>query len=248
MSESNPSESLYGSESAPPKVKAPSLLEQLVGVFTEPGALFSRLEATPVWGGALVLLTALNTAVAVLWALRVDVDAMLRPMLEANPKIPAESIDGIISMQTKMILPFSVLGGLLGLGVVSLILALVYWIVGSWTHEGRKPSYRQAFSATVVSSLVGAPKAVLLGIICSLKTIGGAKPDALSPTSLGFYLVPDSVKLHALFNALDLFTFASIFLIYVATRHTMRLKASGAAICAVIAALLMIALPVLGAR
>jgi hypothetical protein len=248
MSESNPPESLYGQEPAPPAVKAPDLMEQLVGVFTEPGALFTRLEATPVWGGALALLTALNTAVAVLWARRVDVDAMLRPVLEANPKIPAESIDNIIAMQGRMMLPFSVLGGLLGLAVVSLVLALVYWIVGAWTHEGRKPTYRQAFSATIVSSLVGAPKAVLLGIVCSLKAIGGAKPDALSPTSLGFYVVPDSVKLHAFFNALDLFTFASILLIYIATRRTMRLKASGAAICAAIAALLMIALPVLGAR
>ncbi|BDU73838.1 YIP1 family protein [Mesoterricola silvestris] len=248
MNESTPPESLYGNVPVAPVAKAPTLLEQVVAVFTEPEALFKRLEATPVWGGALVLMTVLNTVVSVLWARKVDVDAMLRPMMEANPKIPAESIDNIIAMQGKMILPFSVLGGLLGLAIVSLVMALVYWVISSWTAEGRKPSYRQAFSATVVSGLVATPKFVLLGIICALKNIGGAKPDALSPTSLGFYLAPDSVKLHAFFNTMDLFTFASLFILFLAARHTMRLKVSGAALCVAVSALLMIALPVLGAR
>jgi hypothetical protein len=248
MSDSNPSESLYGNAVPPPVVKPPSLMDQIIGVFTEPEVLFRRLAVTPVWGGALALLTILNTVVAVIWARRVDVDAMFRPMLERNPKIPSESIDRVIEMQGKMILPFSILGGLLGLAIISLVVALIYWIVSTWSHEGQKPTYRQVFSGTVVAGLVNLPKFLLLGIICGLKNFGGAKPDQLSPTSLGFYLAPENLRLHAFFNALDLFSLASLFILYLAARYTMRLKVSGAAVCVAIMALLTFVLPVLGAR
>jgi len=59
MSEMAPSESLYGHEPPPLPLKAPHLWEQIVGIFTEPVALFKRLETTPVWGGALTLMTGL---------------------------------------------------------------------------------------------------------------------------------------------------------------------------------------------
>jgi hypothetical protein len=248
MTESPSTESLYGNQPEPASLKPPSLLDQVTGVFTEPSALFSRLEATPVWGGALALLTVFNTVVGVIWALRVDVDAMMRPMLERNPSIPAERIDSIIAMNGKLILPFALLGGLLGFAVIGLVMALIYWIIARFTAEDRIPTYRQAYAATVVAALVNLPKFLLLGVICSLRTIGGAKPDALSPTSLGFYLAPESIKLQALFNAMDLFTFAGLAILFIAARRTLRLKPLGAFLCVAVAALAMIALPVLGAR
>jgi hypothetical protein len=223
-------------------------MEQVVGVFTDPVALFKRLAVTPVWVGALALLSAANLVVTVIWAKRVDMDAMLRPMLERNPRIHPEDIDRIIEMQGKFTLPFGILFAIIGLGLICLVTALIYWLVGKWTAEDRAPTYTQAYSATVVSSLVSLPKAVLLAIVCALKNIGGARPDALSPTALGIYLAPESIKLQSLFNNLDLFNLAAMVMLFLAARHTMRLKASGAGLCAALLAVLMIGLPVLFAR
>jgi len=93
--------------------------------------------------------------------------------------------------------------------LLPLIVALLYWGLGQLTAEDRKPSYAEAFSATVVSGLVCLPKFLILGLVFALRNFGGARPDALSPTSLGFYLTPESLKLQALFNGLDLFNLAS---------------------------------------
>ena len=242
-----PIEKLYGEEPPPPPVP-PSLLEQVVGVFSEPAALFQRLAVTPVWKAAMALMIVVNMVVTVLWARKVDVDAMIRPMLERDPRVPVDNYDTIISMQGKMILPFSLVGALLALPIICLVMALIYWGIGRATAERQPPGYPQAFSATVVAGLVLLPKLLLLGIVCALKNIGGAKPDALSPTSLGFYVVPESLKLQSIFNNLDLFTLASLFMVFLAARHTLRLRTQGAAACVAVAAAAAFLLPLLGAR
>jgi hypothetical protein len=247
MTDSTPSETLFGNEPTPAPVKGPNLLEQIVGVFTEPAALFTRIKTTPVWGGALVLLSLLNMVAGALWAYKVDADALLRPMLEQNPSIPPESYDKMIAFQAKTLLPFSILGGLLGLAVICSIMAFIYWLVSRGTSEGQPPTYKVVFSATVVSGLVQMPKAVLLAIICGLKNFGGARPEALSPTSLGFYLATENAKLQALYNTLDLFTVAGLVMTFLAARYAMRLKPLGAALCVLISAALML-LPVAFAR
>ena len=248
MTEPASEDSLYGNAAPPVLDPGPGLMDQLVGVFTEPAALFKRLAVTPVWAGALILLSAANLVVAVIWAHRVDADAMFRSILERDPRVHPESYDTAIAIQSKMLMPMSIVSGLLGLAVICLIMAFLYWLIGLRTGEQRPPSYREAFSATVVSSLVALPKTVLLGIVCGLRNFGGARPDALSPTSLGFYLAPDSLKLQAWYNNLDLFNFAMLFMLFLAVRHTMRLKVAGAVACTATAAFLMLVLPVLFAR
>ena len=238
-------DSLYGTQPPPVPEPAPGLLDQVVGVFTEPVALFKRLAATPVWGGALALLTAFNLAVAVLWARKVDVDALLRPVLERNPRLNPEDLERILAIQARFTLPLAILGGLVGLTLFCLLMAWLYWLVGKATAEHHPPAFRQAFAATAVGALVGLPKAILLGIVCTLRNIGGTKPDALSPTALGFYVAPDGIRLHAFFNTLDLFTFAGLLMVFLAARHAMRLKVAGAVLCTAIAAVVMLGLPVL---
>lgn len=250
MTEPEARESLYGNEPVPPAPQPPSLMDQAAGVFTEPVTLFQRLRATPVWGGAFALLLLLNAAVTLIWGARVDLDAFLRPMLEKNPKMTAEMIDhAIAGSSNKIIMIFGTIQMLVAVSVVFLLLALVYWIVAKVAPEEAGPrTYRQAFSATVVSSLVGLPKAVLLGIICALRTVGGLRPDQLSPTSLGFYLVPENPKLYALYCNLDLFTLAALGVTWLALRHTLRVKAGGAWAAVVILAAFMVGLPVLLAK
>ncbi|HLP30016.1 MAG TPA: Yip1 family protein, partial [Geothrix sp.] len=149
---SDQSSSLYGDQPEPPKAKAPSLMEQIIGVFTSPVELFQRLNRTPSWGWALGLIIAGALVITVIWGLKVDVDEMLRPILERNPNVQSSQIDMIIEMQKKFILPFSILGALFGTAAAMALVALFYWLIGKAMPEAEAPSYPQALSAAVVPS------------------------------------------------------------------------------------------------
>lgn len=250
MTEDTTSENLYGETpgGAPPAPKGPGLLDQLGGIFTEPVALFKRLAETPVWGWALGVTLLLSVVMVLIWGNRVDVDAYLRPILEQNPNLPAERIDAVIEMQSKMLPVFGVFQVIVVVPLITLLLAMFYWLIGKTTFETKPPSYRQVFSGTVVAGLVALPKLLLLIVVCLLKPIGGASPDKLSPASIGFYVNVEHVKLHALLNALDLFNIASFVMLYLAARYTMRLKTSGAVACAVLGSLLTVGLQVVFAK
>jgi hypothetical protein len=245
-----PNPSLYGEEPAPAaeKVKAPGLLDQVIGVFTEPVALFQKLNKAPSWAWAAGATVVMAILVTVVWGLKVDADAMIRPILEANPKVDPGQYDMIIGMQKKFLIPFGVLGSLFGVPVVVAIIAFIYWLVGKATAEGPQPSYLQAMSAAAVPGLVMLPHSLAVLVMCFAREVGGATPDKLSPTSLGYFLHPENPKLFALLNFVDPFAIASFVLTWLATRHILGLKASGATICTILVAGAGIGMRVMGAR
>jgi hypothetical protein len=240
--------SLYGDQPESPKPKAPGLLDQIVGVFTSPVDLFQRLNKAPSWAWALGVATVAAVIVTVIWGLKVDVDDMLRPILERNPQIQSAQIDTIIEMQKKFILPFSILAALCGPAFVMAMVGLFYWLVGKGLSEAEAPSYPQALSAAVVPGLVKLPFSLLLIVICLVRPIGGLTPDKIAPTSLGFFLHPDSIKLQAFYYSLDLFYFAEAVLAYLALRYLLRMKMVGALLCVLVSLALSVGLRVLGAK
>lgn len=244
MSESE----IFGGEAPVEKPKGPSLGDQLLGVFTSPVELFQRTNETPVWAGAMVLLMAASLLMVVVWGLKVDMDAMLRPILEQNPQISASQVDAIISMQSKFILPFAIAGVLIGTPAAFLLVALIRWLVGLGTAEGEKPSYMQALSSVSVSSLTAVPYMVLISVMCLLRKVGGLAPEKLSPTSLAFYIHPENPKLMGLMTQLDLFILAGFVMAYLSARHGMRLKPLGAWICTALAVLGSVVFKVLLAK
>ena len=226
-------DSIYGDAQAPQaKAKAPSLMDQIEGVFTAPKALFEKLNQTPSWVPALILALVLGLMVAISWGLKVDADAMLRPILERNPQISGDQIDQIIQMQSKFMLPFGILGVLFGIPIVTMIAGLVNWGLGrGFTEPGANPpTFLHGLSAAVVPSLVRIPDTLIVLALCIFKPVGGLKPDQVAPTSLGYFLHSASPKLQALYYALNPFTIASMVMLYLAMRYTVRAKASGAAI------------------
>lgn len=244
-----PPPSLYGNEPPPlPQDPAPGLLEQIVGVFTSPVELFQRLNRTPSWGWALGVLIVGTLAITVIWGLKVDVDEMLRPMLERNPQIQPSQIDMIIEMQKKFILPFGILGALFGTGAAMALVALFYFLVGKALAEDQAPNYVQSLSAAVVPGLVKLPHMLLIAVICLVRPIGGLTPDKVAPTSLGFFLHAEAPKLQALYHTLDLFYLAEAVLTYLALRHLLRLKTAGALVCLLLPMALGIGARLLGAK
>ena len=226
------SDQLYGGQAPQAKAKAPSLLEQIEGVFTAPKALFDRLNAAPSWVPALILAVVLGLVVAISWGLKVDADAMLRPILESNPKIPADQVDQIIQMQSKFLLPFGILGVLFGVPIVSMIAGLINWGLGRGMTEpgANPPSFLQGLSAAVVPSLVRVPDTLIIIAMCVLKPVGGHRPEQVAPTSLGYFVHVASPKLQALLYQLNPFIIANFVLAYLAMRHIVKAKPLGAAI------------------
>jgi hypothetical protein len=240
--------SLYGDQPEPSKVQTPSLMDQIVGVFTNPIELFQRLNKAPSWGWALGLLIAGALLITVIWGLKVDVDEMMRPMLERNPQIQSSQIDTIIEMQKKFILPIGLLGAVFGTAAAKALVALFYWLIGKALPEAEAPSYPQALSAAVVPSLVKLPHLLLLVVICLVKPIGGLTPDKIAPTSLGYFLHVESLKLQAFFYTMDLFYLAEAVLTYLALRHLVRMKTVGALLCVLLPMALGIGFRLLGAK
>ncbi len=218
-----PEAELYGGGNAP-KPQAPGLGAQLAGIFTEPVALFQKLRAAPSWVPALVLVGICAIAVVTVWGFRVDWDAMIRPALEANPKVPAEQYDKIIEMQAR-IMPYAmpvITVFFLGLGTV--VPALLFFLLGRSGSEEGEPTFVQSLSAAVVPNLVLVPQQLIIGLICLTTAVGGRTPDKLLPTSLGYYLPIEQPKLGALLRHVDPFFIGVYVLTFLALRHLLRLK------------------------
>ncbi len=244
-----PNPSLYGDAPAPEAgPKPPGLMDQILGVFTEPITLFKKLNQAPSWGWAVGVLVVLSIAVTIVWGLKVDVDAMVRPALEANPKIDPSQYDMIIGMQKKFILPIGVLFSLIGVPAFTAIVAFLYWLVGKGMAESAQPSFLQAMSASAVPSLVLLPHSLAILVMCFAREVGGATPEKLAPTSLGYFLRPENPKLYALLNFVDPFVIASWIMTWLATRYLLGLKTSGATVCTVLVVVVSVGLKVAGAR
>lgn len=243
-----PEAELYGGGpgNAPPR--PPGLAEQLAGVFTEPAALFRKLRAAPSWVPALLVVGLLALAMTIVWSLRVDVDAMIRPVLEANPKVPAEQVDRIIEMQARFMPVFAPIGATVGICIAAFLPALVFFLLGRSGGEEGAPSYLQALSATTVPNLVLVPQQLIVTILCLATPVGGATPDKISPTSLGYFLEVENPKLGALLRHVDPFFIGVYVITWLALRHLLRLKPAHAWVGTLLCAATTLGFRVLGAK
>ena len=245
---STPEAPLYGGGAAAPAPKPPSLMDQLVGVFTEPTALFQQLRKAPSWVGPMLLVFGLALVVTILWSTKVDMDALIRPALERNPKVPAEQIDKIIEMQGKFIPIFGPIMVVIMMGIATALPALVFYLLGKSNAEEGAPTYLQALSATAVPNLFILPQQLLIAVLVLVRPVGGASPDKLSPTSLGYFLTVESPKLGALLRHIDPFFIGVYVLTFLALRHLLRLKAGAALAGTLICLITTLAMRVLGAN
>ena len=219
----------------PPRPKAPTLWEQLTGVFTEPKQLFTRLADTPRWGGALMLLIVAAWFWVIPWSLKVDADGLYRPVLEQNAQMTAAQRESIIAISGRFLLPMTLMATFVRNLFSTLLFGVLYWLVGLGSKAQRKPHILQAMSASAVPSLVLVPYFLMIGAVAALRDVGSQIPDRLAPSGLAFYLRPEHPKVFALLAQIDPFIIGFFILTYLATRHTMRLKANEAAICTALA-------------
>lgn len=229
---------VHGREETRRKPKAPTVWEQLFGVFTEPAALFRRLGDTPRWGQALWIMIAAGALMMTLWGRAVDVDALQRPILEQNAQLSTAQIDQAIAISGRFIIPMSLVSVTIRNLMAVLALGLVLWLFAAATDRATKPSFLHAVSAATVPNLILVPYTLMIAAVCTLKPVGGQIPERLAPSGLAYYIRPENPKLYGFLAQFDPFVIAYYALLFLALRHTMRMKRGEAALGTAIAVLL----------
>lgn len=229
---SDPTPSLYGDQPEAPRPEAPSLMDQLAGVFTEPAALFTRLRSRPVWFPALTVAVVVSLAAMLIWASKVDMAEVTRHQMERmqdlfHMNIPDQAMDeAIAKAEGKKPWLSAVSGAVLGTPFVYLIVGLIVWAFAAMgTQEGEEaPTFGQSFSLACVHSLVTVPSMLLAGLIALLQPVGGQNIQQLMPTVLGFYVSPESGLLRGLTGLVDPLWIVSLVVLAIGMRHMLKSK------------------------
>jgi len=223
---------LYGEQPETPAPKAPGLMDQIAGVFTEPRALFARLRTRPVWLPALLLAMGIGLVAMLIWASKVDMAEVTRHQMERTKEvfhmnIPDQAMDDAIAKaEGKKPWATAVSTSLLMTPFIYLIVALITWgFAAMGTEEGEEsPTFGQAFSLTTVHYLVTLPSMLLAGFIALLRPVGGHQIHQLMPTTLSFYLQPESTLLKGLVALVDPFWIGSFVVLAIGMRQTLKAK------------------------
>ena len=240
---------------APAAAKAPTLMEQIEGVFTAPKALFERLRQAPSWMPAVLLAVLVGIVATLVWAARVDMAAQTSHKMQVmvdtfHMNIPQNAIDDAVS-KAEGTHPWvsSVLGPLFGVPIIYLLIALITWgfAVAGKEAEESSPSFSQAFSAVSVHYLTTLPSMALAGIVCLLKPVGGRSIQEMMPTVLTYFVRPESAFLRGLAFCVDPLWIFSFFALAYAMKHTLRAKPWAIAACLLLFALFGVGFRFMGA-
>lgn len=246
--------SLYGEEPEAPPPVAPGLLDQIVGVFTEPKALFTRLGARPTWAPALVAAILVGLVAMLIWAAKVDMGELTRHQMERTQavfhiNIPDQAVDDAISKAEGKHPWFSAVStSVLGTPFVFLIVALIVWgCAAMGAQEGEEsPTFGKIFSVTCVHYLVTLPSMFLAAIIALLRPVGGVNIQQLMPTTLGFYLRPESGVARGAIALVDPLWIFSFVVLAIGMKQALRSKTWAVGLCLGILAFFGIGFRILG--
>jgi hypothetical protein len=227
-----PQTSLYGEDK--PEIsqveKPQGVLDQFVGIFTEPVAVFRRLRIAPSWVGALVLTILVALFATLTWAAKVDMEAAAKRQIDVVERffpMPPAEVDKALEKAATQGKPFvsSSLNVVLGVPFVLLIMSGILFAFSRFGGEAEDVTFKHAWAATTVHGLAMVPISLLAGIMCLLRNVGGAPSFAsLAPTTLAFWIQPENPWLRGLLAVVDPFYFFSFVALYLAARYTMRLK------------------------
>lgn len=221
---------LYGGGQAPAPAPPQSLVDQLLGIFTEPAEVFRRLRQSPAWVGAFVLLMAVGLAATLIWAHKVDQEALTRnnmqvvedvfhvPHNEAALQTQIDAIHGQPYLK-------SALGVVLVVPLFLLIFSSVLFFFAKVGGEDDQVSFKHAWAVASVHNLGTVPIGVLAGLMCLLRPVGGAANYALlNPANPLFFFKPENPLLRGLLNLADPFYLFSFVLLFLACKYTLRMK------------------------
>lgn len=148
-----------------------SIYQRIIGIFGAPRKTFEYLNEKPDWLTPLIIVVfvGLVTTAIVLPTVVLPEQAA---KLSENPNIPPDKLPEI---QEKMMGPFPIIAGLVGVllstPIMLLLLSLIFW--GVFSLFGGETVFKKIFSAWCYSSLIGAVASVVkLPLILLKKTAG----------------------------------------------------------------------------
>ena len=183
---------------------------RVTGVLFSPGATFEDIARKPSWLAPMVILVVLNLVMIGILVKKVDWSSMIRQQIESSSRasqLTEDQKDQQIALGVK-IAPYAAWGGgILGIPIVSLVMALVYWL-GFNLFKGAGLKYSTAFGITVHALVPSIVAFILTGIILYLKPAGEINPDParMAATSLAAFLPSTAPKwLVSLGGSLEIF-------------------------------------------
>lgn len=210
---------------------APDLFDQVASLFIDPIGLFHRLREHPRWGRVTILGATLGMAVAAIWCLKVDLDGLLRPMLERAPNVTPSQVEFLIGFQTRFLWPIALLGEGLGGPLGIALSALMAWgLAWALPETAERPTYRQSLSLLATLELVFTVQMLLCGVLAATRPVGATRLEALSPASVGYFVHGATPRMAALLHQINAFTVVHLALLYLGMRTTLRARPLGAAL------------------
>jgi hypothetical protein len=184
-------------------------------------------------------------ASSLVWAAQVDTDALLRPAMAADPRVPPDQLETMIALQGRYLWIIQAVMVLTWIPAVTFLMAGCFWLVAR-IAAGPGPGFARALCTAAVPGLVLVPKFLLMILLCLVEEVGGRTPDQLSPLSLGAWLGPGRGWPATLLHGFDLFALANLVLLYLAARHTLGLRPPGALGCVAVCVGVSVGLMALG--
>jgi|SRR3954463_10160191 len=220
-----------------------SSMGRLVGALVSPVKTFRSIAERPTWGAALLVLLVASGAVAYVVGMRTDYrDVIVQSVKEKGRDIPEAQLEPQINMMQKAGPAISAVSIPIVIALVSLLAALIYWVV--FKLLGADFSYKSSLAVSLHSGLPGVVAALLtLPVVLSRTTLGYAdvKSGSFLQSNLAF-LAPADAKawVTALYASVDFFSLWSLVLAILGFKALTRLPTKSVASVAILVWLLFV--------
>jgi hypothetical protein len=181
-----------------------SPLARVAGVFASPGPTFEAIARRPSWWLPLIICTLLSLAATAAIVPRIDFESAVRESIaKRSQSIPEDRVEQIVATQKKFGGFFGYVTSLLAPTLVTLVLALVFWL--AFKMFGWETSFRQSFGVTAHALLPTIFSSMLLIFFATrLDTINPADIGDLTHSNLGLLVDRHAnAVLHSLLGSVD---------------------------------------------
>jgi hypothetical protein len=216
---------------------------RLVGVLVSPVKTFRSIAERPTWAVVLLATLLATGAVAFVVGQRTDFrDVILQSAKEKGRDVDEAVVDQQIKVMQKAGPIISGLGAPVAVALITLLAALVYWVV--FKLVGAEFSYKSSFAVTLHAGVPSLLAALLtLPVVLNRSTLGYAdvKAGTFLQSNLAF-LAPENAKawLTALYASVDFFGLWSLVLVILGYKAVSRLATKPVAAIAILVWLLFV--------
>jgi len=220
-----------------------SSVGRLIGVLVSPVKTFRSIAERPTFGAALLVLLVASGAVAYVVGLRTDYrDVITQTVKEKGRDVPEAQLEPQITMRQEAGPIISACTVPVFIVIVSLLAALIYWVV--FKLLGSDFSYKSSLAVSLHAAMPGVIAALLtLPVVLSRASLGYAdmKSGSFLQSNLAF-LAPADAKawVTALYASVDFFTLWSVVLSIIGFKAVSRLSTQQVAAIVLLVTLLFI--------